>query len=94
MNWLVFALMTVASWGLYGIFLHSGQTAMADKSNALFKFRKLNASPPVEVARGVLTVVCVRHRSDGTMAACKIPPLVARKIQVAPAKLLGGKADS
>ncbi len=29
--------MTVLSWGLYGIFLHSGQTAMADKSNALFK---------------------------------------------------------
>src|ERR1039457_2032551 len=37
MNWLVFALMTVLSWGLYGIFLHSGQNAMADKSNALFK---------------------------------------------------------
>lgn len=40
----------------------------------LFKFRRLNASPPVEVARGALTVVCVRHRPDGTMAACAIPP--------------------
>jgi YbgC/YbaW family acyl-CoA thioester hydrolase len=60
----------------------------------LFKFRKLNASPPVEVARGALTVVCVRHRPDGTMAACKMPPLVARKIQAAPAKLLGGGAKS
>jgi hypothetical protein len=37
MNWLIFSLMTVISWGLYGIFLHSGQTAMADKSNALYK---------------------------------------------------------
>src|SRR4051812_10762665 len=37
MNWLTFALMTVVSWGLYGIFLHNGQTAMADKSNGLFK---------------------------------------------------------
>ena len=37
MNWLIFALMTVVSWGLYGIFLHSGQTAMADKSNGLYK---------------------------------------------------------
>jgi hypothetical protein len=37
MNWLVFALMTVVSWGLYGVFLHSGQTAMEDKSNALYK---------------------------------------------------------
>ena len=27
--WLTFALMTVASWGLYGIFLHSGQMAMS-----------------------------------------------------------------
>jgi hypothetical protein len=35
--WLIFSLMTVVSWGLYGIFLHSGQTAMADKSNALYK---------------------------------------------------------
>jgi hypothetical protein len=37
MKWIVFALMTVASWGLYGIFLHSGQVGMADKSNGLFK---------------------------------------------------------
>lgn len=29
--------MTVVSWGLYGIFLHNGQTAMADKSNGLYK---------------------------------------------------------
>jgi hypothetical protein len=36
-KWLVFALMTVVSWGLYGIFLHNGQTAMADKNNALYK---------------------------------------------------------
>jgi uncharacterized membrane protein YeaQ/YmgE (transglycosylase-associated protein family) len=28
MTWLVFALMTVASWGLYGVFLHKGQDAM------------------------------------------------------------------
>ena len=37
MNWLYFALMTVVSWGLYGIFLHSGQVGMADKANGLFK---------------------------------------------------------
>jgi hypothetical protein len=29
--------MTVVSWGLYGIFLHSGQVAMGDKSNGVFK---------------------------------------------------------
>src|SRR6266404_4179076 len=40
------------------------------KSKALsyeFQFRKLNASPPVEVARGSLTVVCVTHQ-HGKMA--------------------------
>lgn len=37
MNWLIFALMTVVSWGLYGILLHSGQVAMGDKSNGLYK---------------------------------------------------------
>src|SRR6202453_3893164 len=37
MNWLLFALMTVVSWGLYGIFLHSGQVGMADKNNGLYK---------------------------------------------------------
>lgn len=29
MNWLTFALMTVLSWGVYGIFLHSGAVGMA-----------------------------------------------------------------
>ena len=28
MNWLFFALLTVASWGVYGVFLHTGQTSM------------------------------------------------------------------
>jgi YbgC/YbaW family acyl-CoA thioester hydrolase len=54
----------------------------------LFILRKLNARPPVEVARGAVTVVCVRRRPNGTMAACDIPAVIARKIQVAPAKLL------
>src|SRR5256886_17282660 len=28
MTWLVFAMLTVVSWGLYGVFLHTGQTSM------------------------------------------------------------------
>ena len=35
--WLTWALMTVASWGVYGIFLHTGQTAMADSVNGRYK---------------------------------------------------------
>lgn len=37
MNWLLFALMTVACWGLYGIFLHMGQVGMADKEMGRYK---------------------------------------------------------
>ena len=37
MTWLLFAFITVASWGLYGVLLHSGQTAMADPVNGRYK---------------------------------------------------------
>lgn len=37
MLWLVFALGTVACWGLYGIFLHAGQVAMGDPANGRYK---------------------------------------------------------
>lgn len=37
MTWLMYALMTVASWGVYGVFLHMGRTGMADKVNGSFK---------------------------------------------------------
>ena len=36
-TWLLFALLTVVSWGLYGIFLHSGQTYMGDPVNGRYK---------------------------------------------------------
>ena len=35
--WLGFALMTVVSWGTYGVFLHTGQMAMADPVNGRYK---------------------------------------------------------
>jgi drug/metabolite transporter (DMT)-like permease len=37
MNWLIFALMTVASWGVYGAFLHTGQMGMKDPVNGRYK---------------------------------------------------------
>jgi len=52
-----------------------------------FRFRKLNATEPYEVARGLLTVVCVRHQK-GKMKAAKIPKAIADKIKVAPARAL------
>lgn len=36
-TWLLFALLTVASWGVYGVFLHTGQTAMGDPVNGRYK---------------------------------------------------------
>ena len=36
-TWLLFALMTVASWGVYGILLHGGQLAMGDPENGRYK---------------------------------------------------------
>lgn len=36
-GWLTFALMTVAFWGMYGVFLHNGQTAMGDPANGRYK---------------------------------------------------------
>jgi len=37
MKWLAFALMTVVSWGLYGVLLHSGQVGMGDPVNGRYK---------------------------------------------------------
>ena len=36
-KWLIFVIMTVASWGLYGIFLHRGQLSMEDAVHGRFK---------------------------------------------------------
>ncbi|HXG46446.1 MAG TPA: thioesterase family protein, partial [Methylomirabilota bacterium] len=53
-----------------------------------FRFNK-RGEPPVEVARGRLTVVCVAHHADGGMKAVPIPPEIASRIDVAPPELLG-----
>lgn len=37
MTWLIYALMTVLSWGFYGVFLHTGQVNMADPVNGRYK---------------------------------------------------------
>lgn len=56
----------------------------------VFRFVKLNASPPFEVARGSLTVVCVLHQ-DGKMRASTIPKAIADKFEVAPPELLNSE---
>ncbi len=36
-TWLIFVIMTVSSWGLYGVFLHKGQVDMADPVHGRYK---------------------------------------------------------
>jgi drug/metabolite transporter (DMT)-like permease len=36
-TWILFALLTVVSWGLYGVLLHSGQSSMGDPENGRYK---------------------------------------------------------
>src|SRR5437016_4728128 len=48
-----------------------------------FRIRKLNGPAPAEVARGTMTVVCVRHQGGG-MKAAAIPKVIADQIEVAP----------
>lgn len=36
-TWVMFALMTVLSWGVYGVFLHTGQQQMSDPVNGRYK---------------------------------------------------------
>lgn len=58
----------------------------------LFKFNRLDPrepeAPGMEVARGLLTTVCVAHLPDGRFEATLIPHELADKIQVAPPELL------
>lgn len=55
----------------------------------LFKFRKIAGDGvSEEIARGILTVVCVAHHPDGSMNAVSIPESLASRIEVAPANLL------
>ena len=37
LTWLSYALMTVVAWGIYGVFLHTGQSGMGDPVNGRYK---------------------------------------------------------
>jgi hypothetical protein len=36
-SWLIFALLTVLAWGVYGVFIHKGQVLMADPVSGRYK---------------------------------------------------------
>lgn len=39
MTWLLFALLTVVSWGVYGVFLHTGQSSMGGGDPAIARYK-------------------------------------------------------
>jgi YbgC/YbaW family acyl-CoA thioester hydrolase len=53
-----------------------------------FLFTRLNGSRPREVARGRLTVACVKRQADGAFKAVPLPKIIADELQQAPARLL------
>ena len=66
--WLTFALLTVASWGLYGVFLHSGQVAMADPVSGRYK-----AFLWVGIAYLVIAVACPAGLLVASQASWQMP---------------------
>ena len=56
MNWLAFALLTVVSWGVYGIFLHSGSMGMAAGGDA--GMGRIKAFLLVGVAYFLVAILC------------------------------------
>src|SRR5262249_4078436 len=53
-----------------------------------FRFRNVSGSPAEEVARGLVTIVCVALHPNGKMAAVPIPHDIAKLIDPAPQELL------
>ncbi len=59
-----------------------------------FTFRRAGPGEAMmDVARGRLTVVCVRRQADGTMKAVDIPAEIADRIQVAAEEPAAGSGD-
>ena len=53
-----------------------------------FVLRRVNEVPPLEVAKGSMTVVCCAiDKNNGTISAVPIPDLIAAKIEIAPSHM-------
>ena len=52
------------------------------------RFNRLEPGPVEEVARGRLTVVCVKRTASGALEAVSLPEVLANQIEVAPAEVL------
>jgi hypothetical protein len=82
MQWLIYVLLTVVTWGLYGIFLHSGQMAMKDAA-----FGRYKAYLFVGVAYFIFAVLAplVLLKVQGSKAPTGISPAAASGFPSLPA---------
>lgn len=55
------------------------------------RFNRIGSEKLEEVARGTLIVACARKLENGTLASVPLPEEIARKIQSAPADLIGSR---
>lgn len=69
LGWLGFALMTVAAWGTYGVFLHMGQLGMGDPVNGRYKAFLLVGIAYLLTAVLAPLVVLVLNRAGWSMPA-------------------------
>ena len=69
MTWLGFVVLTIISWGLYGVFLHSGQLGMADPVNGRYKaFLFVGIAYMITAILGPL-IVLISSSTDWTFPA-------------------------
>ncbi len=55
-----------------------------------FRFYRVGAGKPQQVARGRLIAACAAQQKNGTLKAVPLPRALADRIQQSPAELLGG----
>jgi acyl-CoA thioester hydrolase len=58
-----------------------------------FRFLRLSQSPPLEVARGKLTVASAARQPDGSLKSVSLPKEIADRIEQAPSAMLAGKSE-
>lgn len=70
-TWLIFALSTVACWGVYGVFLHMGGEGMMDKENGRYKAFLLVGLAYFVVA--VLAPIAILAKADANLRFWEYP---------------------
>ena len=62
MTWLVFAMLTVLTWGLYGVFIHSGQIGMGESQGHVCMIVPVVVNGWVRIASAEIAARSARRR--------------------------------